>query len=100
MAMRVEFSDRQLELIETDEAGTLNLSVPLIKAARKRLQTIRAAPDERTLRNWKSLHYEQLKGKRKGLQSIRLNEQWRMILKINNRTRPPTVTIIGIEDYH
>ena len=98
--MKVVFSDKQLELIETDRAGTLKLPVAVIGAARKKLHIIHNAPDERTLRNWKSLHYEKLSGKRKGQSSIRINDQWRFVVKLDTKLEPPTIHIISIEDYH
>ena len=98
--MIVLFRDEQLALIETDQAGKLKLPTVVIKAARRKLEVIRAATDERTLRNWKSLHYEKLKGDRKGQKSIRINEQWRLVFDLNTDTNPPTLTVLGIEDYH
>lgn len=94
------FADSTLELIETENAGQTRLPVPVIKSARRKLTVLRAAPDDRALRNWKSLHYEKLKGDRDGQRSIRLNDQYRMVLKLDETTTPPTVTVIAIEDYH
>ncbi|MBI3434917.1 MAG: type II toxin-antitoxin system RelE/ParE family toxin, partial [Proteobacteria bacterium] len=51
-------------------------------------------------RNWKSLHYEKLKGGRDGQRSVRLNDQFRMVFELDERTDPQTVTILSIEDYH
>jgi proteic killer suppression protein len=98
--MEVEFGDPSLSLIETDDAGRTGLPVGIIKSARRKLTVLRAAPDDRSLRNWKSLHYEKLKGDRAGLRSIRLNDQYRMVFSLNEGTKPPTVTITAIEDYH
>lgn len=99
--MQVVFGDTKLEKIETEEAGyIISLPISVIKAARKRIEFIRAAPDERSLRNWKSLHYEKLKGGRSNQRSIKINDQWRMILRINTRSESPMVTIDSIEDYH
>lgn len=98
--MEVIFADESLALIETDQAGKTRLSVAIIKSARRKLTILRAAPDERSLRNWKSLHYEKLRGGRDGQRSIRLNDQYRMTFTLNENTRPPTVTIMSIEDYH
>jgi proteic killer suppression protein len=61
---------------------------------------LEAAPDERTLRNWKSLHYEKLKGDRKGQRSIRLNGQWRLVFILDEATLPPTIAVVAVEDYH
>jgi len=98
--VNVVFGDKHLAKVETDHASDLKFPIAVIRAAQRKLTVLKAAPDERTLRNWKSLHYEKLKGDRKGQNSIRLNDQWRMVLEVDNQTNPPTVTIIGIEDYH
>lgn len=98
--MDILFADATLALIETEDAGKTRLPVPVIKSARRKLTALRAAPDDRSLRNWKSLHYEKLKGGRDGQRSIRLNDQYRMVLTVDENTNPPTATIVGIEDYH
>ncbi len=98
--MLVVFGDPALSGIETEEAAKTKLPVAVIKSARRKLTVIRAAPDERTLRNWKSLHYEKLKGEMSGLRSIRLNDKYRMVFVLNEEANPPIVTITAIEDYH
>jgi toxin HigB-1 len=98
--MEVSFADSVLALVETEEAGKTKLPVAVIKSARRKLTVLRAAIDDRSLRNWKSLHYEKLKGDREGLRSIRLNDQFRMVFVLDESVSPQTVTIIGIEDYH
>ncbi len=97
--MEVEFQDARFALVETDRAAESRLSPDLIKALRKKLAVIRAAPDERTLRNWKSLHYEKLQ--RPGDQrSIRLNDQWRLVLTVDTTKKPNKATVLDVEDYH
>jgi proteic killer suppression protein len=76
------------------------MDVVFAKSARRKLTVIRAAPDDRSLRNWKSLHYEKLKGGRDGMRSIRLNDQFRMILTVDESQSPQVATVIAIEDYH
>ena len=98
--MEIEFADSTLELIETDQAGRTGLPVPVIKSARRKLIVLRAAPDERALRNWKSLHYEKLKGDREGQRSVRLNDKYRMVLVLDNDAEPQKATILSVEDYH
>lgn len=98
--MDVLFADSALALIETEEAGKTALPVAVIKSARRKLTVLRAAPDDRSLRNWKSLHYEKLKGAREGMRSIRLNDQYRMVFVLDETVTPQTVTIVAIEDYH
>lgn len=96
--MKIIFAD-QLALIETDQAGCTQFPIGIIKSARRKLVVLRAAIDERSLRNWKSLHYEKLKGDREGQRSIRLNDQYRMIFE-HEESQPETIKILTIEDYH
>lgn len=98
--MQIVFADDSLALIETDEAGQTGLPISVIKAARRRLTVLRAAIDDRSLRNWKSLHYEKLRGNREGQRSIRLNDRFRMVFTLEESTDPKTITVIAIEDYH
>src|SRR3954462_6822387 len=97
--MDIVFADPILGLIETDDAGQTRLPVPVIKSARRKLIVIRSAPDDRALRNCKSLHYETPKGDRDSYRAIRINEKCRIVFSLDEATRPPTVTIIAIEDY-
>jgi toxin HigB-1 len=48
----------------------------------------------------KSWHYEKLEGSRSHQRSIRLNDQWRLIIEIIERKPSNIIEIIGIEDYH
>ncbi len=47
-----------------------------------------------------SLHYEKLKGDREGQRSMRLNDQWRLILRVTQVEPGKLVVIISIVDYH
>ena len=98
--MDVVFADPTLALIETEEAGNTRLPVSVIKSARRKLTVLRAAIDDRSLRNWKSLHYEKLKGSREGQRSIRLNDQYRMVFTLDESANPQRATIVAVEDYH
>lgn len=98
--MEIEFADSRLAEIETANAGSTGLPVPVIKAARRKLTLLRAASDDRTLRNWKSLHYEKLKGNREGQRSIRVNAKYRIVFTLDSDKEPQRATILSIEDYH
>lgn len=99
--MEVEFADKQLEVLASSLAAQkTQYSIALIRAFQNKLLLLKNAPDERTLRNWKSLHYEKLKGKKKNERSTRLNDQWRLIFELDNKTSPKTIRITRIEDYH
>jgi proteic killer suppression protein len=97
--MDIEFRGKRLALIETDRAAETKLPISVINSFRDKIVVLRAAPDERTLRNWKSLHYEKLKGQEEE-RSIRLNKQWRVVLTIDTGCKPNKLTVLRVEDYH
>ncbi|CBW74489.1 unnamed protein product [Mycetohabitans rhizoxinica HKI 454] len=98
--MEIEFADPDYDRLETDAGFTAGFSAPVVKAYRKRLQYIRAATDERDFYALKSLHFEKLKGDRDGEHSMRLNDQWRLILRLKKRSGGKLVVVVSIEDYH
>ena len=98
--MDVRFEDPSLEKLEVDPKYTAGLDAALVKAFRKRLQFIRAALDERAFYAMKSLHYEKLKGDLAGQRSMRLIDQWRLILRLEEDDTGKLVVIVSIADYH
>ena len=48
----------------------------------------------------RSLRYKELKGKRDGQRSIRLNDQWRLIVQINQECDPAAIEIIQISNHY
>jgi proteic killer suppression protein len=61
---------------------------------------IRNAVDERDLREVKANHFEKLKGAREHQHSMRLNDQWRLIVEIEGKGPNKKLIVVGIEDYH
>lgn len=98
--MEVEFEDSSLLKLESDPTYDAGYDRAVVKAFRMRMQMIRAADDERAFRALKSLHFEKLKGDRSGQHSMRLNDQWRLILKFKRLDDSKVVVIISITDYH
>lgn len=98
--MDVDFEDASLRRLEADPGFTAGFDAAIVKAFRKRMQLIRAAVDERAFYAMKSLHYEKLQGDRAGQHSMRLNDQWRLILHIRQDDDGKCVVIISIIDYH
>ena len=94
------FANAALGKLETDRDFTAGFDVAIVRAYRKRMQQIRAADDERDLYVLKSLHFEKLKGNRAHQRSIRLNDQWRLILEIIAGRPKNRIRVCGIEDYH
>lgn len=96
----MQFKNDDLDALETDSTYTGGYSPAIVSAFRKRMQHIRNAVDERDFYGMKSLHFEKLKGNRSHQHSIRLNDQWRLIIELDKEVKPTKVIIIGIEDYH
>ena len=98
--MEVCFADDDLARLETEDAFTAGLPQAIVKAFRKRMQHISAAVDERDLRSWAALRFEKLSGKRHSHNSLRLNDQYRLIVELEPSANKKTVRIDEIEDYH
>lgn len=98
--MEVEFEDDDLRRLEVDDAFTAGLDAAIVRLYRKRIQFIRAAPDERTFYSMRSLNFEKLLGDREGQHSMRLNLQWRLILKLRKGETGKLVVVVSIVDYH
>ena len=97
--MDIEFLDERLALVETERASETRLPPEVINSLRDKLVVLRAASDERTLRSWKSLHYEKLQ--RPGDErSIRINKQWRLVFTIDTKVKPNKMSVLAVEDYH
>jgi proteic killer suppression protein len=99
--MEVAFDDDNLDRLETDPRFTEGKPPAIVKAYRKRMQTIRAASDERDFYSLRSLRFEKLEGKRKHQYSMRLNDQYPLILELLKENPQGTVVkVVSIEDYH
>ena len=97
--MEVRHADKKLERIEQEIGYRGGFGNDVVKAFRKRMAFIRSAVDEQAFYAMKSLHYDKLKGHRAGQRSMRLSDQFRLILKIEV-IREKTVVIVSIADYH
>lgn len=98
--MEIEFGDGDLEKLESDPAFTSRWGEAIVRAFRKRMQFIRAAVDERAFYAMRSLRFEKLKGNRSQQYSMRLNDQWRLVLEIRPANPKNIIVVVGIEDYH
>lgn len=98
--MDVRYEDSELERLESDPSFRGKWSQAVVKAFRKRMQAIRAATDERVFYRMKSFHFEKLKGARRHQYSMRLNDQFRLILAYAGKSPNKIVVVISIEDYH
>ena len=98
--MDVAFKHESLDRLETDASFSAGFGDGIVKAYRKRMQQIRAATDERTFYAYRALHFEKLQGSREGQYSMRLNDQWRLIVELRGEAPKKTVYVVEIVDYH
>lgn len=98
--MDVEFADSNLQRLYTDRECNAGFSTAVIQTFRKKVLLLVTAPDERDLRNARSLHFKRLKGNRKHQWSIRLNGPWRLILEKREVNKATTFVVVAIENEH
>lgn len=99
--MRLRFEDDDLRRLFEDLTFHLPQFGPdLVKAFRKKVGFLQQASSEQDLRAMSSLHFEKLVGDRKGQHSIRLNDQWRLILRLEQDVDGRLLVVIEVVDYH
>lgn len=98
--MDVAFKDESLDRLETDSSFSAGFGDAVVKSYRKRMQQIRAATDERTFYAFRSLRFEKLHGDREGQFSMRLSDQWRLIVELQGEAPRKTIYVVEIVDYH
>ena len=99
--MRIRFEDDNLRrLFEKPDFVFPGLGPEITKAFRKKVGFLAAAASELDLRNYRALHFKKLKGDRAGQHSIRINRQWRLILRIEDDGSGRILNVVEIVDYH
>ena len=99
--MEVEFADDDLDRLETDARFSAGFDQAIVKGFRRRMQSIRAADDERDLYAVKGNRFEKLQGDRKGQHSLVLTGNWRLIVELIKEPKKETkLRVIEIVDYH
>lgn len=98
--MDIEFCNDVLDRLEIEEGFTGGYPSEIVRAYRRKLQAIRAADDERDLYAFTSWRFKKLRGERSHQRSIRLNDQWRLVVEIKQASPKNIIVIVSIEDYH
>ena len=99
--MRFEFEDDDLRRLYEEQDFVLPRFGPdITKAFRKKMGFLAEAESESDLRSYRALRFEKLKGGRANQHSIRLNHQWRLILRIETDAGGRLLFIVEIADYH
>ena len=94
--MEVAFDDSRLALVETERAADTELPVSVIRWLRAHLSVVRAAPDERTLKNWRTLGYddgEALFGRGK---SLGVPPNMRLYFRLEEKAPQPTFVVMSL----
>lgn len=98
--MDVEYANSELERLAEDATYLGNHSAAKILKYRNRINRIRQAVNRLDLYAQKSLRLEKLKGQRQHQHSMRLNDQYRLIVEFQKRSGKEIVKVINLEDYH
>lgn len=97
----LEFNDDNLRRLYTEPDFRLpSMGTNLMKQYRKKTGLLASAHDERDLRAMRSLHFEKLAGDRRGQNSIRLNDQYRLIFRLRTGGDGRVAVVIAVVDYH
>jgi len=98
--MQYRHADKKLQRIDEDADYAGRYGPAIVRAFRMRMHLIRSAANETDFYALKSFHFEKLKGTRKHQYSMRLNQQFRLILEIEPHPDGNEIVVIDIEDYH
>ena len=100
--VEVRFKSRKLQLLFEKDEGAAKYPAGVADAFTGIVQYIQASANEQDLYAVKSLRFEKLKGPRgkQGERSLRLNDQFRLIVKIEETDEGRYIQILRIEDYH
>lgn len=99
--MKIEYGDEDLRrLAEEADFRPRQWGRDLVVAYRKKIYVLASALDERDLRAMRSLNLEKLKGDRAGQYSVRLNDQFRLILTFHTVDDGRVVVVLELVDYH
>lgn len=84
--MLIKFNNAYLEKLYTGKPvkGKPIYSNDLIEKFKKKVLIIQQTENSVKLRAFKSLHFEALKGDKKGLYSIRIDKQYRLEFRLEN----------------
>ena len=98
--MKVIIDDQYLEnLFEgTPVKGKPKYNEEIIRGFRKKVLLMKNASGSKDLRNIKSLHFEKLSGNLNGKFSVRINNAFRIIFRIETENNSEILEIVLIEN--
>lgn len=97
--MIVTFEEKYLEELYINGAASdkkHRYQPSIVKRYKTCINTLKNAPRKETLFQIKSLHFEALKGDKRGCFSIKVNNQYRIEFTISENIEQPILTICNI----
>ena len=98
--MNVRFANQRLKDVDGDAKVSTGHGASIDKGFRKLMMIIRAAVDERDIYARPAVRFEKLSGKREHQHSMRINDQYRLIVELEGSAPNKVVAVRKIEDYH
>ena len=99
--MQLKFEDNDLERLAYDpQVDTTRWTPDVTKAFRRVIFLVENAKDDRDIRALRALRLEKQNGKRAGTSSVRINSQYRLILRFKAAANDKIAVIIKAVDYH
>ena len=99
--MRIDFEDDDLRRLYEERDFVLpRIGPEVTKAFRKTVGFLVAAPTQADLREYRALRLKKLQGDRQGQYSVRLNRQWRLIIRFETDSDGQLLVVIEVVDYH
>ena len=99
--MRLRFEDDDLRRLHEEHDFVLpRLGPEITRAFRKKVAYLEEAESEPDLRSYKALRLEKLRGGRAGQHSIRLNRQWRLILRIESDAEGRLLIVVEVANHY
>lgn len=101
--MEARHDDPEIEDAEINHDYRGKLDCKIVRALRKVMNTVRnAVTHQGQLSNHRGLNFERLCGKRNDQYSMRLNDQWRLVVEFERQPGQliDTCVVKAIEDYH
>ena len=99
--MTVTFEETYLQ--ELYEKGTTSdkkhrYQPDIVRRYRSCIELIKESPSITSLAKYNSLNYEELKGNKQGISSIRVNNKYRIEFTVRETIEEPVITICNIID--
>jgi len=97
--LRFDFKRAKDRLLYTEEKGAEKYPTGVVDAFFEVMSMVAGEPDERGFYVRKSLNFKKLKGDRQGRRSLRLNDQYRLIVSLEQDREGKYLLIHNIDKH-